>query len=318
MLSLSLRRGIVVTMCLLIIHAFSFINNNTLKLVNGTGASLDLIAKSDAKNVSLGNNSAIKLVNGTGVPLDLIAKSDVIGFWHIGSSNTIKRDLGLFVQKQWNELHALPFFKDENITWTMYAITEEKVSKETWEKLAAESSGRIQYIRPDIISPSVEQPYYEFPTLDMLHKFCAKDQNMEKSVFYIHSKTSDKSRQEMQNHLFQKCHKCLLGNPSKQVCGPRWRGGGNWCHFSGNFWFTRCQHIRKLRAPFSEAICKEGWDTGLQHGGWPHDIRPYGRFFAEYWVANDWKDQKRKEHHNKPFVRGGPENPCHIPESDRC
>jgi len=123
----------------------------------------------------------------------------------------------------------------------------------------------------------------------MLHKFCQENSNEKRTVFYFHTKSNDQRRLQMQHDLFEKCFKCMLANPTKQMCGAGWLPGGRWCHFQGNFWFARCERIRKLSNPFSEAICKEGWEAGYNkqgflHGGWPHDIRPWGRFFAEYWV----------------------------------
>ena len=34
--------------------------------------------------------------------------------------------------------------------------------------------------------------------------------------------------------------------------------GDTWCHFSGNFWWARCDHVRTLNPPFSEELLSEG------------------------------------------------------------
>ena len=80
------------------------------------------------------------------------------------------------------------------------------------------------------------------------------------------------------------------------------RGGAlvTWCHFSGNFWWARCDYITKLNPPWSSSLISEfdigshhllGAETG--HPRLPHgtisDVRPYGRYFAEWWMLNDVK-----------------------------
>mmetsp|Transcript_27191 Transcript_27191/g.54286 ORF Transcript_27191/g.54286 Transcript_27191/m.54286 type:complete len:97 (+) Transcript_27191:286-576(+) len=62
---------------------------------------------------------------------------------------------------------------------------------------------------------------------------------------------------------------------------------------------AKCSHIRTLNRPFSESFLVEGheadrlWrlsdhpDRSAPQHGWPHDVRPYGRFMAEYWLTND-------------------------------
>ncbi|EOD13014.1 hypothetical protein EMIHUDRAFT_247194 [Emiliania huxleyi CCMP1516] len=103
--------------------------------------------------------------------------------------------------------------------------------------------------------------YFELPTLLLLHEHCSLKPGRE-LVAYAHTKTN----------------------------------GDTWCHFSGNFWWARCDHVRTLNPPFSEELLSEGEAadrTALPagngrrwHGSW-RDIRPYGRYFAEWWLLND-------------------------------
>lgn len=249
--------------------------------------------------------------------------TDAIGFWHIGPGNKNRtRDNTWQILRQWNELRLRDMFKDENVAWKLNAVQEgAQPSDDIWATLANESDGRVRFLRPDHISPNAARPYYEFSTLDMLYKYCSGEEQHSKTVFYIHSKSDTDWRQKMQHVLFDKCYRCLLNDPSKQICGSNYMrdGGVRWCHFSGNFWLARCEHVRKLRPPFDEEILQEAWDAGLVYGGWPHDVRPYGRFFAEYWVMNDWANLPRPDH-DAGLLKGVSTKvvPCRIPDHKVC
>lgn len=64
-----------------------------------------------------------------------------------------------------------------------------------------------------------------------------------------------------------------------------------WAHFSGNFFMTRCSHVRRLNPPYKPEIMNEihviqKVSGGISSGS-PHAYPPYGRFVAEYWLMND-------------------------------
>ena len=108
---------------------------------------------------------------------------------------------------------------------------------------------------------------------------------------------ADLERLAMEEFIFEVCPECM-SDPKKLACGPNYRSikDGSWCHLRGNFWMARCSYIRELNPPYFEELLREAHDGnkvwerirgGDPQGGWPHDVRPYGRFFAEYWMMND-------------------------------
>ena len=101
--------------------------------------------------------------------------------------------------------------------------------------------------------------YYEYPTLVQLHDYCLDPEHEDDIVFYLHSKTRDSPRQSFENILFgDTCVQCMQ-DESKLACGPNFTGthGWFWSHFSGNFWMTRCSHIKKLNKPFDPKFLEE-------------------------------------------------------------
>jgi len=153
---------------------------------------------------------------------------------------------------------------------------------------------------------NASREYYEFPTLCELHSFC-QESLQDEMVFYIHTKTQDEWRQEMEERIFTHCATCFHEDPSKLLCGTRYIQWG-WCHFSGNFWMARCSYIRRLNFPFFKELLDEvdeavkiapQYNRSSNQAGWPWDLRPYGRFFAEWWVTNDIRE--RPEHKAKLF-----------------
>ena len=154
--------------------------------------------------------------------------------------------------------------------------------------------------------------YFELPTLLLLHEHCSLKPGRE-LVAYAHTKTNVLHNSKLTGALLSgrshlDCVRALAAGPDRAACGPQpkpsfpgpWAGnvleGDTWCHFSGNFWWARCDHVRTLNPPFSEELLSEGEAadrTALPagngrrwHGSW-RDIRPYGRYFAEWWLLND-------------------------------
>mmetsp|Transcript_27192 Transcript_27192/g.54287 ORF Transcript_27192/g.54287 Transcript_27192/m.54287 type:complete len:84 (-) Transcript_27192:7-258(-) len=72
-----------------------------------------------------------------------------------------------------------------------------------------------------LMSPSEE--YFEFPTLDSLHSFCSSSSSdPDATVFYFHTKTDDKQREEMGAYLFGGCRPCMEGGEAV-LCGRNFR-----------------------------------------------------------------------------------------------
>lgn len=98
---------------------------------------------------------------------------------------------------------------------------------------------------------------------------------------------------------FQMCVD-MISRSGYHACGPRFsRGAAGWCHFSGNFWWASCGHIRTLAPPFHPVLLQEE----QANQGWAHDWPPYGRFYAEYWVLNGQKPRTAQGHRLAPFAR---------------
>ena len=147
---------------------------------------------------------------------------------------------------------------------------------------------------------------FEMPTLYALHEHCSKSEHADHAVAYIHTKTSFE-RQIMMGSLFsgrgvRKCMDCL--RHGAVACGPylyaevpphKCLCDAPWCHFQGNFWWARCNYVSKLNPPWSELIVGESNQTGMgrKSRGWWGDIRPYGRYFAEWWLLNDIAEAHR-------------------------
>ena len=134
----------------------------------------------------------------------------------------------------------------------------------------------------------------------------------------------------MDDYLFSKCAQCLE-DPKNIICGPNFTPieKSPWCHFQGNFWMTRCSHVKKLNPPFFEELIYEAheanrlWpksgrnDEAFPQAGWPHDVVPYGRFFSEYWVTNDVG--RRPEHQVDYLEYGDHEKKiCLVDETMMC
>ncbi len=79
----------------------------------------------------------------------------------------------------------------------------------------------------------------------------------------------------------------------KKYSGPSLISDENyiWQHFSGNFFMSRCSHIRTLNPPYTPQIMDEVKaileKSGDVASGFPHSYPPYGRYAAEYWLMND-------------------------------
>jgi len=87
---------------------------------------------------------------------------------------------------------------------------------------------------------------------------------------------------------------------------------------------TRCSHLRRLNSSFfpelldevrqAEATLAKDPSKGLGDlSGWALDVKPYGRYFAEYWLFNDLGP--RPDHVVETFdatAKGLPRSPARI------
>lgn len=218
----------------------------------------------------------------------------LIGFWHIGSSRAstgvhnalfsgIRSSIAL---QQYLQLSHSLIINTSSIRYISTVPLTEEV------EYILSMDPRFTHLQPTLPMDPDEE-YFEFPTLDSLHNHCLADKDA--TVFYFHTKTDDYEREMMGEILFNMCAGC------EGICGPRFRSDeeSSWCHFKGNFWLAPCSHVRTLNPPYSPLFLAERYEADRlwrlsdrndakspQHG-WPHDIIPYGRFMAEYWVTND-------------------------------
>mmetsp|Transcript_17725 Transcript_17725/g.36301 ORF Transcript_17725/g.36301 Transcript_17725/m.36301 type:complete len:388 (-) Transcript_17725:278-1441(-) len=147
---------------------------------------------------------------------------------------------------------------------------------------------------------------YEMPTLYALHEYCSASTKINPGrssefVAYMHSKTDKHWRDDMMHHLLSEpavnscIDNCLASG--NVACGSRFHPAGSgpcpgnnlvatWCHFSGNFWWARCDYVAKLNPPWASSLPKEFSIDGLPMSPALSD-RPYGRYFAEWWLLND-------------------------------
>jgi len=235
-----------------------------------------------------------------------------VGFWHIGGNaqpTPLSRDE--FVQKQVSEIRSMHLFnKCNDYDVTLNYVTRIQLSDETKAILAED--GRIHELPPTSIGEMEdEEEYFEFTTLMELHSYCKNlPEEEDPVVFYIHSKTHDKWRRFMEDYVLGPvCVECLE-NPEFMACGPSLvTDDWIWQHFSGNFFMTRCQHVRTLNPPYTPNILDEVHTIlNKSHGsatGFPHAFPPYGRYVAEYWLMNDAGDipQHQKEAVKFPHLR---------------
>lgn len=199
---------------------------------------------------------------------------------------------------------------------------------ETTRKLLA-TDDRISIEAPTRIrnmNSSLE--YYEFPTLCELHSYC-QESLKEEMVFYIHTKTQDQWRQHMEERVLTDCAACLRDDPNKLVCGARFHHNPqhhNWCHFGGNFWMAQCSYIRRLNLPFFPELLDEiaeavrvapAYNRSTNQAGWPHDVRPYGRFFAEWWVTNDIRERPAHDAYYFEYNNTKPHH-CAVADEQVC
>jgi hypothetical protein len=119
---------------------------------------------------------------------------------------------------------------------------------------------------------------YEYPALELLQKACS---DFAGAVYYLHTKGVSHARTDpyqrywralMLHHVIDRHEECLAALDSHACAGTGWKGH----HYSGNFWWTKAEHIRKLPdlAILRRAPRRVGWDPAA-------DVR----LQCEYWIG---------------------------------
>lgn len=255
------------------------------------------------------------------------SKLRFVGFWHIGNANSNKNSDNSndqqetgdhiastspgsrdeFVLGQLEEIKSAHLFNEcNNYDVTLNYVATANLSEQTKQTLSDDP--RIHELPPTRSIESIDdnEEYFEFPTLMELHSFCVNlppEDEEDVVVFYLHTKSNDNWRRWMENYLMgEECVQCLE-DPSMMACGPSLIDDPNiWQHFSGNFFMTRCQHVRQLNPPYTSKILDEIHDIQKASkndkvSGYPHAYPPYGRYAAEYWVMNDAGERPEHDKH---------------------
>jgi hypothetical protein len=126
---------------------------------------------------------------------------------------------------------------------------------------------------------------YEVQTLSLLYEFCKE--NSESKVLYFHNKGS--FHDNWTNRRFRQYLDCFNLNPNcidaletHDTCG--WRiSPVPHPHYSGNFWWARCQHINKLVDPLSSTNNQTFMDATNTLS---NCIGSRDRYFPEAWVGS--------------------------------
>ena len=108
-------------------------------------------------------------------------------------------------------------------------------------------------------------------------------QNNSGNVLYLHSKGVTKPQNSyikdwvnlMEYFLIEKYEMCLESLNNHDVCGVNFLPGRP--HFSGNFWWSTCDHLKRLKCLTPEKV---------------------DRLYCEYWLFDIDKEIKRKEIYN--------------------
>ena len=250
------------------------------------------------------------------------AKPKTAVFWHVANSDSVVMDA-----LQEMKTYALPYA--DVVHFSVHPPTSPEMVA------AIRKSEKFQEVPLDAdkFPAKATRSYYEFPTLSALHEYCAA--HPADFVAYVHTKTNGHSRRDMLQKVFPlgfppldntKANSTGAGVPEpiknsclgelkrgRNACGVnpqremtneyRYHGTwkpASWCHFSGNFWWARCDYVNTLNHPWNADASQElilehpSGFGGLGRPGSPgnhvhRDSRAWGRYFCEWWLLNDVK-----------------------------
>jgi len=219
-------------------------------------------------------------------------------FWHVANSDQVVLD-------QLEQLLQTPFAGAVKFVARGCDSPRARPSPSMLRKLRA-TPGLEEVPRHEIFACGRE--YFEMPTLWALHEHCQA--HPKDFVAYIHTKRDASKRHYMMDRLLQS-RACIDGclAAGKVACGANLHAAADgpcpgsshsepgsdcaWCHFSGNFWWARCDYVATLNPPWDDQLLDEV-NLHRKWKGWWGDVRPYGRFFAEWWLLNDVQARHRK------------------------
>jgi hypothetical protein len=188
-----------------------------------------------------------------------------------------------------------------------------------WLELFKDSPEALRKIRPinqsllgnDGVKWWMNQSHtFEFPALEGAWRHCgmAKAQMpaekiAKQAVLYLHSKGSTKAewfgeafrwRQVMNHFVIHRYQSCLQQlQCGYSTCGANLQKAAfhlaTWLHYSGNFWWARCDYIVQLPSPRPAAIeLTPRRNCENCHNSNP----PTGRFIAEWWLLSSAEQQQ--------------------------
>ena len=125
-------------------------------------------------------------------------------------------------------------------------------------------------------------------------------------VAYMHSKSNNAARRNMQielDKMADSCVRCMTANKTHVMCGVNVKFDP-WCHFSGNYFMARCDYVRQLSVEYFPEMVQIGLnidrDPSTQQYkkcifGRSRSFPPQGRFVAEWWIANGRRYHRRSD-----------------------
>ncbi|CAK0788835.1 unnamed protein product [Prorocentrum cordatum] len=160
-------------------------------------------------------------------------------------------------------------------------------------------SPKLQAIRLGSASEawwSQQEKFFEFYTLEGLWSHCQQARQPDKeAVLYIHTKGSTNGKsawRHIMSHFtvqhFQDCVdqlQCGASTCGSNLANPLGKAKWNFPHYSGNFFWARCDYIRLLPNPQPKSS-----DLSLAGGGCPYGDPPTGRYLAEWWLMGSNRD----------------------------
>jgi hypothetical protein len=127
----------------------------------------------------------------------------------------------------------------------------------------------------------------EDQTLGLLYRYCKR--HPQTKVLYLHDKGSFHTNRD--NEKFRKTLNCFVLNPNcisaldkYDTCGFK-LSPIPWMHYTGNFWWARCNYINKLIDPLTPRI-NETFMAQAKKFGEQKCTAVLGRYFSEAWMAS--------------------------------
>ena len=203
--------------------------------------------------------------------------------------------VGTFCEVTWEIVHAVleSGLYDRSVTIELGVLGDDAQQQVVDTLIRPFERFRIAFRSSDIGE-------YEFPTLGLLQDAC---QTWTGPVYYLHTKGVTRSpydqytrywRQLMLDEVVTNHERCLAELSGADAVGTNWRWNN---HYSGNFWWARASHIRRLPdirslQRFSRPIIGHPvWNKRLQCEFWV--TMTHGRFAG---VGTAGRDLYRELH----------------------